>query len=38
LYFQFAEDAGKYAGSEKQFIGFIKILIKSISNKEENDG
>ena len=32
-YFRFAEDVGKYIGSEKQFIGFIKKLIKSGSNK-----
>jgi len=32
-YFQFAEDVGKYTGSEKQFISFIKKLIKSNSNK-----
>lgn len=33
LYFQFAEDVGKYVACEKQFIGFIKKLIKSSSNK-----
>jgi hypothetical protein len=33
FYFQFAEDVGKYTGSEKQFIGFIKKIIKSNSNK-----
>ena len=33
FYFQFAEDVGKYTGSEKQFIGFIKKIIKSSSNK-----
>jgi len=32
-YFQFAEDVEKYVGSEKQFICFIKKLIKSNSNK-----
>ncbi|MCX6553463.1 MAG: hypothetical protein NTZ12_00385, partial [Candidatus Aminicenantes bacterium] len=38
FYFQFAEDVGKYAGSEKQFIGFINKLIKDSSNKGGNDG
>ncbi len=33
FYFQFAEDVGKYVGSEKQFIGFIKKIIKSSFNK-----
>jgi hypothetical protein len=33
LYFQFDEDIEKYTGSEKQFIGFIKNLILSGSNK-----
>lgn len=32
-YFRFAEDVGKYIGSEKQFISFIKQLIKSGFNK-----
>ena len=32
-YFKFAQDVGKYAGSEKQFISFIEQLIKSGSNK-----
>jgi hypothetical protein len=32
-YFQFAKDVEKYVGSEKQFICFIKKLIKSNSNK-----
>jgi hypothetical protein len=32
-YFKFAEDVGKYIAGEKQFIGFIKKLIKSSSNK-----
>ena len=34
LYFQFADDVGKYIAGEKQFIGFIKKLIKSNSNKK----
>jgi hypothetical protein len=38
LYFQFAEDVGKYAGSENQFIYFIEKLIKDSSNKGENHG
>jgi hypothetical protein len=33
FYFQFAEDLGKYAESEKQFLGFIKKLIKSNSDR-----
>lgn len=33
FYFQFAEDVGKYTGSESQFIGLIKELIKSGSTK-----
>jgi hypothetical protein len=37
FYFQFAEDVGKYAGSENQFIDFIEKLIIN-SNKEENHG
>jgi len=32
-YFRFAEDVRKYIGSEKQFISFIKKLIKSSSNQ-----
>ena len=35
LYFQFADDVGKYIAGEKQFIGFIKKLIKSNSSKKE---
>lgn len=38
IYFQFAEDVGKYAGSENQFIGFIEKLIKDSSNKGGNHG
>lgn len=33
-YFRFAEDVGKYTGSEKLFIRFIKQLINSSSNRE----
>ena len=33
FYFKFAEDVGKYAGCEKQFISIIKELIKSNFNK-----
>jgi len=32
FYFKFAEDVGKYAGCEKQFISIIKELIKANSN------
>jgi hypothetical protein len=38
LYFQFAEDVGRYARCENRFIGFIEKLIKDSSNKEENHG
>jgi hypothetical protein len=33
FYFQFAEDVGKYTGSEKQFINFIKKLMNSSFDK-----
>jgi hypothetical protein len=38
FYFHFAEDVGKYAGSENQFIDFINKLIKNSSCKGKNDG
>ena len=34
FYFKFADDVGKYAGCEEQFIGFIRKLIESGSDKE----
>jgi hypothetical protein len=37
FYFQFAEDVGKYAVSEKNFAGIIKKLIKSNLNKKGNN-
>ena len=33
FYFKFADDVGKYAGCEEQFIGFIRKLIVSGSDK-----
>ena len=33
FYFKFADDVGKYAGCEEQFIGFIRRLIVSGSDK-----
>lgn len=38
LYFQFADDLIKYAGSENQFIDIIKKFIKSGSNIGGSDG
>jgi hypothetical protein len=38
LYFQFAEDVGKYGQCESQFIGFIHKIIQESSNKGEKDG
>lgn len=38
LYFQFADDVGKYIAGEKQFIGFIKKLINLIQTKGGNNG
>ena len=34
FYFRFADDVGKYVGSEEQFVGLIRKLIESDSEKE----
>jgi len=34
FYFKFADDVGKYVGSEEQFVGLIKKLIESDSEKD----
>ena len=35
FYFKFADDVGKYVGSEEQFIGLIRRLKKSILERED---
>ena len=38
FYFKFADDVGKYAGCEEQFIDFIRKIMNQAQTKERNNG